>query len=113
MTTIYHNPSCSKSRACHNILADVGKDVEVINYKKTPFTEEKLKDLLGLLKMKPIELVRTKETVWKEQFEGKKLTGKAIIKAMITFPQLMERPIVVKGDIAIIARPPERVLDLL
>jgi len=113
MTTIYHNPSCSKSRACHNILADVGSDVTVINYKKTPFTEETLKDLLGLLKMKPIELVRTNETIWKEQFKGKKLTDTTIVQAMLTYPQLIERPVVVKGNTAIVARPPERVLELL
>jgi len=113
MTTIYHNPSCSKSRACHNILIDAGSDIEVINYKKTPFTEEKLMALLGLLKMNPIELVRTNEAIWKEQFKGKKLSNKAIVKAMITYPQLIERPIVVKGDTAIIARPPERVLDFI
>lgn len=113
MITIYHNPRCSKSRACHNILADVGSDINVINYKQTPFTEESLEALLKLLKMKPIELVRTNEAIWKEQFKGKTLSDNAIIKAMLTYPQLIERPIVVKGDNAIIARPPERVLDFI
>ena len=113
MTTIYHNPSCSKSRACHTILMDVGKDVKVINYKQTPFTEETLKESLTLLKMKPIELVRTNEAIWKEKFKGKKLASKTIIRAMLKYPQLIERPIVVKGDMAIIARPPEKVLALL
>ncbi|MEM7086920.1 MAG: arsenate reductase family protein [Bacteroidota bacterium] len=113
MITIYHNPSCSKSRACHHILTDVGSHVKVINYKQTPFTEETLTALLGLLKMKPADLVRTNETIWKEQFKSKKLTNKGIIKAMLAYPQLIERPIVVKGDTAIVARPPERVLELL
>ncbi|MBL4662289.1 MAG: arsenate reductase (glutaredoxin) [Flavobacteriaceae bacterium] len=113
MTTIYHNPRCSKSRSCHNILADVGSDVQVINYMQTPFTEEKLKEILQLLKMNPIDLVRTNEAIWKTEFKDKKLTDKAIIKAMLSHPQLIERPIVVKGDVAIIARPLEKVLELL
>jgi len=113
MITIYHNPRCSKSRACHNILADAGSDVTVINYKQTPFTIASLEALLKLLKMKPIELVRKNESIWKTEFADKKLSDKAIIKAMIAHPQLIERPIVVKGDNAIIARPPERVLDFI
>ena len=113
MTTIYHNPRCSKSRACHNILAEVGKDVTVINYMQTPFSEEKLKEIIGLLNITPLELIRTSEKIWKEKFKGKKMTPGKIIKAMLKHPELIQRPIVIKGTTAIIARPPELVLELL
>ena len=113
MTTIYHNPRCSKSRACHTILADAGKDITVVNYMQTPFTEEKLREIIGLLNITPLELVRTSEKIWKEKFKGKQMTPGKIIKAMLQHPQLIERPIVVKGTTAIIARPPELVLELL
>lgn len=113
MTTIYHNPRCSKSRACHTLLIEAKADIEVIDYKKTPFTEETMTDLLNLLQMKPLELVRTNEAIWKEEFKGKKLSDRTIIKAMLKYPQLIERPIVVKDDLAIVARPPEKVYDLI
>jgi arsenate reductase len=113
MTTIYHNPRCSKSRACHTIMAEVGKEVTVVNYIKTPFTEEKLSEIIGMLNITPIELVRTSEKIWKEKFKGKKMTPNKVIEAMLAHPSLIQRPIVVKGATAIIARPPELVLELL
>jgi len=113
MITIYHNPRCSKSRACHLILSDAKKDIEVINYMQTPFSEEKLREVIGLLGISPLELVRTNEVIWKEKFKGKKMSDNALIKAMVQYPKLIERPIVVFENSAIIARPPEKVLGFI
>ena len=113
MTTIYHNPRCSKSRACFMILEDLEKDVEVINYIKNPFTEEKLKEVLRKLNFAPIDLIRKNEKIWKDQFAGKTLSDEKIINAMLANPSLIERPIIVHGNQAIIARPPEKVKDFL
>ena len=66
MLTIYHNPRCSKSRGCNVMLQELGKDVKIINYTKDLFTETSLKEIIDLLKIKPIELVRTNEKEWKE-----------------------------------------------
>jgi len=113
MITIYHNPRCSKSRECHLILSDAKKDIEVINYLKTPFSEEKLTEIISFLGISPLELVRTNETIWKENFKGKTLSDSVIIKAMVANPKLIERPIVVFEKNAIIARPPEKVLAFI
>ncbi len=84
MITIYHNPRCSKSRECTVFLGASGKEIEVINYIETPFTIEKLTQLIALLGIEPIELVRTNEAIWKEKFKGRKMRDTTIIKAMIT-----------------------------
>ncbi len=98
MLTIYHNPRCSKSRGCNVMLEDLGKDVKVINYMKELFTETTLKNVIDLLKIKPIELVRKNEQEWKDHFKGKELSDSEIIKAMVKYPKHIERPIVDKGD---------------
>lgn len=111
--TIYHNPRCSKSRECHLLLSDSKKDIEVINYMKTPFSEEKLREVIGLLGIAPLELIRKNEAIWKENYKGKTLSDTALINAMLAHPKLIERPIVVFENSAIIARPPEKVLALI
>lgn len=113
MITIYHNPRCSKSRECETFLAASGKKIEVINYMKTPFTIEKLGELIELLGIKPIELVRTNEAIWKDQYKGRNMQNAAIIQAMVKHPKLIQRPIVVKGKKAIVARPLERLDSFL
>ena len=113
MLTIYHNPRCSKSRGCNVMLEDLGKDVKVINYMKELFTETTLKNVIDLLKIKPIELVRKNEQEWKDHFKGKELSDSEIIKAMVKYPKLIERPIVVNGDKAAIGRPLEAVQAIL
>lgn len=113
MITIYHNPRCSKSRGCNTMLIDLGKDVKVINYMKELFTEDTLKEVIELLKIKPIELVRTNEAEWKDNFKGKELSDSQVIKAMVHFPKLIQRPIVVNGNKAAIGRPLETVQAIL
>ena len=105
MITIYHNPRCSKSRECNIFLEASRKDIEVINYMETPFTIEKLTHIIELLGIEPIELVRTNEAIWKEKYKGKKMGDATLIKAMVENPKLIQRPIVVNGKKAVIARP--------
>ena len=95
------------------LLTDKEKNIEVINYLQTPPTEDELKDLLRMLGIKAFELVRTKEELYTQKFSHRKLTNAQWIKALIKNPILIERPIVVKDGKAIIARPPEKVFDLL
>lgn len=111
--TIYHNARCSKSRGVCEILEEKKIKTDIIEYLKTPPTQKELKVLLKMLGMKASELVRTSEPLYKEKFEGKKLTQAQWLKALADNPILIERPIIVKGDKAIIGRPPERVLEFL
>lgn len=113
MVIIYHNARCSKSRECLLELENKGKEVTIINYLENPPDKSGLKTLINKLGIKPIELVRQKEEIWIQKFKGKKLTDGKIIDALAKYPQLMERPIVVNGDNAVIARPSERAFEIL
>lgn len=113
MTTLYHNPRCSKSREALQLLEEKGESVEIVKYLETPLTKEGLTQLIQLLNIEPIELVRTKEKEWKDNFKGKTLTNEEIIEAMEAYPRLIERPIAVKGQHAAIGRPPENILEIL
>jgi arsenate reductase len=113
MIQIYHNQRCGKSRNCLLALEDSNKEFEIINYLITPPTVDQLKDLLQKLNFSPIELVRQKEKIWIENFKGKTLTEDEIILAMIENPILIERPIVVKGNQAIIGRDLDNVIPFL
>lgn len=113
MITIYHNPRCSKSRECNLFLETNGKEMQVINYIKTPFTFDTLKNVINLLKISPIELVRKNEQIWKDSFKGKELSDDETITAMVENPKLIQRPIVVNGNKAVIARPLEKMDEIL
>lgn len=113
MITIYHNTRCSKSREVCTILEKKKVKTEVIEYLKTPPTPSEIKELLKMLGMKAEDLVRKKEPLFKEKFASKKLTETQWIKAMAQNPILIERPIIVKGKKAIIARPPEKTVAFL
>lgn len=113
MITIYHNNRCSKSREGLCFLETLNEPFEVINYLDEVPTYNDLKAIIKKLNVKPIELVRTKENEWKDNFKGKTLTDKEIIEAMIKYPKLIERPIVIKGDKAVIARPTELINEIL
>ncbi|MEN8136957.1 MAG: arsenate reductase (glutaredoxin) [Bacteroidota bacterium] len=113
MVKIYHNPRCGKSRAGLKAVQDAGIEPEIIKYLETTPNAGELKDILGMLSMKPIELVRVKESIWKDNFKGKDLSDDEIIVAMVENPKLIERPIVVKGGKAALGRPTENIINLL
>ncbi len=113
MITIYHNPRCTKSRQGVAFLNDSGKDFKTVLYLDNPIDKDTLKNLLKKLDYTPIELVRKNEAIWKEQFKGKELNDEQIIDAMIEFPKLMERPIIVNGAKAVVGRPTETIEKLL
>jgi len=110
---ILHNPRCSKSRQGLAILTDAKVDFEIIEYLKTPLSEKEIKDIITKLNIEPIDLVRKGEAIWKENFKGKKLSNNQIIKAMAENPKLIERPIVIHNDKAVLGRPPEKIITLL
>jgi arsenate reductase len=112
--TIYHNPRCSKSRATLALLADHGVTPTVVEYLSTPPDAATLKRLLGLLGLSPRELMRHKEAAYSDLgLDDEGLGEDELIEAMIANPILIERPIVVSGDSAVIGRPPENVLELI
>jgi arsenate reductase (glutaredoxin) len=113
MITIYHNPRCTKSRECLSELENLNQSVEIRRYLEEPFSETELKEVIKKLKIKPLELVRTKEAIWIEKFKGKTLSDDEIIKAMLEHPKIIERPIVLNGANAIIARPKEKIKEIL
>lgn len=113
MIKIYHNPRCRKSREALGILKDTGKDYEVVKYLEDIPTKEELREVLNCLSLKAEHLVRKSEPIWKEKFRGKLLSEEDIINAMITYPKLIERPIVINNGNAIIGRPPEKINEIL
>ncbi len=112
MTTLYHNPRCSKSRQALNLLEEKGETVEIVKYLENPPSFQELKQVIELLQIKPKALVRTQEPEWKE-YKDKPMDDDQIIKAMVAHPKLIERPIAIHGTQAVVGRPPEKVLDIL
>ncbi|WP_417940261.1 arsenate reductase family protein [Flavobacterium sp. RS13.1] len=113
MIQIYHNPRCGKSRTCLAFVDESNQEYEIIHYlTETPSFEE-LRNLIRKLNLKPIELVRTKEKIWIENYKAKTLTDAEIIEAMIENPILIERPIVIKDGKAIIGRDMDKVASFL
>ena len=114
MTTIYHNPRCSKSRETLQLLQDRGITPDVVLYLESPPDAKTLKDLLKKLGLKPRQLMRTKETEYKAMgLDNANLSDEQLIAAMVECPKLIERPIVVHGKKAALGRPPEQVLEIL
>jgi arsenate reductase len=113
-TRIYHNPRCSKSRETLALLNDANVEAEIIEYLKTPPSREELVEILAMLDMKPRELMRTHEAEYKDNnLDDESLSDDALIDAMLRFPKLIERPIVIKDGKAIIGRPPASVKTIL
>ena len=111
---IYHNPRCSKSRQTLALIQEAGIEPEIIEYLKTPPSEAELDRILILLGIEPSGLTRKKEAAYKElDLANTQLTRPELIKVLIDNPTLIERPIVVTDDKAIIGRPPENVTQLL
>ena len=111
--TIYHNPRCSKSRNTLAILEEKGVDADIVLYLETPLDAAQIRGLLGKLGISAADLVRRGEEEYKSCGLGKDSTQDEIISAMASHPRLIERPIVVSGDRAVLGRPPENVLDLI
>lgn len=110
---IYHNPRCKKSRETLLLIKNAEVEVQIIKYLEDTPSELELKDVLNKLSIPAEKLLRKGELLFKENYKGKILSEEEWIKAMVDNPKLIERPIVVKGDMAIIGRPPENVLELL
>ena len=113
MTTLYHNPRCSKSREALQILQQANEPVEVVLYIKDPLSEGALKKITQQLWVSAIELISKNEPVWKQNYKGKTLSEDELITAMVNNPKLIERPIAIKNDKAVIGRPPSEVLKVL
>jgi arsenate reductase len=112
--TIYQKPTCSTCREAVQRLKDSGKPFTAINYYERPFTKEQLKNLLKKASLSPKDVLRTKEDIYKELGLAKKtLSDDELIEVMVTHPDLIQRPIVEKGEQAILARPAESIQKLL
>jgi len=111
-TKIYHNPRCSKSRKTLAFLEKETTDFKIIEYLKNPLNFDEIKEIVEKLVVKPIDLVRKNEQIWKDNYKEKEMTDLEIIKAMEKNPKLIERPIVINEKHGIIGRPPEKVLSL-
>lgn len=109
MLKIYHNPRCSKSRQTLQLIEQEGAEVEIVTYLSDVPTIQELTDLVKKLGIKPEALVRKGEAIYKENFKGKTFEDKKWIEILHENPKLIERPIVVKGEEAVIGRPPENV----
>jgi len=113
MIKIYHNPRCSKSREGLAIVQESGKEFQVVEYLKETPSFEDLSSIISLLDISPIDLIRKGETIWKENYKGKELSGDELIKAMVENPKLIERPIIINKKKAVIGRPPQNIKQIL
>ncbi|MFT6865352.1 MAG: arsenate reductase [Cyclobacteriaceae bacterium] len=113
MVTIYHNPRCMKSRETLSLLEAKGEKITIVEYLKEPPTKEELKKIIKMLGINAADLIRKGEPDFKDHFKGKEMTDEEWIEAMLQFPKLMERPIVINGEKAAIGRPPQQVLTIL
>ena len=95
------------------ILENSGKEFEIVNYLNDFPTEKELSEIIKMLAISPIQLVRKTEKTWKENYKGKELSDAEIITAMVQNPKLIERPIVIHNNKAVIGRPPKNILELL
>jgi arsenate reductase len=113
MIEIYHNPRCRKSREGLAILEESGEPFKVIEYLKEVPTADDLAKIVKKLGIKPAQLLRKNEAVWKEKYKGKELSDLELLKAMAEHPKLIERPIVISGNKAVLGRPPELIAELI
>lgn len=111
---IYHNPSCSKSRETLKILQDHHQDLNIIEYLQEPPGRDELKKIIQMLGISPRELIRNTEQAYKDAgLDNETLGDDVLIDALCKYPKLLQRPIVVSGNKAVIGRPPVKVLDLI
>ncbi|MCZ7609970.1 MAG: Spx/MgsR family RNA polymerase-binding regulatory protein [Ignavibacterium sp.] len=111
--TVYEKPTCTTCRRVAKAFLEQGIDFQRVNYYIEPFSKSLLKSLLKKMNMKPLELIRTKDDLYKRlKNKIEKLSDEELIDLMVKNPDLIQRPIVEKGDKAILARPPERIKEL-
>lgn len=111
---IYHNPRCSKSREALALLEAEGVELDVVKYLETPPDSATLRELLKKLGVGPRDLMRTGEAEYRELgLDDDSLSETALVSAMVAHPKLIERPVFVNGERAVIGRPPEKVLEIL
>ena len=113
MIKIYHNTRCRKSREGLSILENSGKEFEIVKYLDQVLSEQALAEIINLLGISPIQLVRKSEKIWKENYKGTNMSDAHIITAMTENPKLIERPIVINKEKAVVGRPPENIRDIL
>jgi arsenate reductase (glutaredoxin) len=112
--TVYEKPTCTTCRKLGALLEERGIEFERVNYHIDPLPEEKIRDLLRKAGVGPREVLRKKEPVYKELgLEEREVSDDELIRLMAEHPQLLQRPIVERGDRAVLARPPERVAEIL
>lgn len=113
MITVYHNARCKKSREGLELVKNSGEDYQVREYLKEPLSEKELSQILDKLSYYPMQLIRTNEKIWKEEYKNKDLSDKELITVMVKNPKLIERPIVETKDTAVVGRPGSKIADLL
>lgn len=113
MITIYHNPRCSKSREGLCFLEDQNIEHKVVKYLDKEFTTEELAEIIKILDIKPIDLVRKNEQIWKENYKNQEFTDAELIEILVNNPKLIERPIVINGNRGVIARPFSKINDII
>lgn len=113
MIKIYHNPKCKKSRDGLKYLQDKGIDIEIVNYIKEGITEQELSEIVMKLNLKPANIVRTQEELYRKELKGRNFTDREWIKILSENPKLIERPIVMAKHKAVIAQPPGKADELL
>ncbi|WP_416637520.1 arsenate reductase (glutaredoxin) [Pseudomonas sp. OHS18] len=112
--TLYHNPRCSKSRAALQLLEERGLQPTVVHYLDTPPSAAQLREVLDKLGLPPRQLLRSGEDEYRQlDLADQALTDDALIEAMVAHPRLIERPLLITADRAVIGRPPENILELL
>lgn len=112
--TLYHNPRCSKSRQALALLEEAGANVEIVRYLETPPSVHQLKKLQTALAAAPRDFMRRGEAIYKDlDLDRPDLRDKDLLTAITEHPKLLERPIAVSGDTAVIGRPPENILKIL
>lgn len=113
MYTILHNSRCGKSRDAIQLLDEFKVDYTVREYLKEELTFEELKSIIKQLGVKPIEIVRTNESIWKEKFKNQSFTDDELIQVMVENPKLIQRPIVFDGKSGVLGRPAENITEFI
>ncbi len=113
MIKIYHNPRCKKSREGLEAIEKSGKEFEIIRYLDKVPSKEELQEVINCLGISPENLVRKNEAIWKEKFRNKLLSDDELLDAMILYPKLIERPIVINNGKAVIGRPLSKIEDFI